>query len=341
MDPASIASPISRQSLIQAAHILREGGTVAFPTETVYGLGANALSASAVQKVFVAKQRPIWDPLIVHITSESMLLQVARDISTTERLLIDTFWPGPLTLLLDKTGDIPPGVTAGRRKVGVRMPSHPIARALIEEAGVPVAAPSANSFGRISPTTSGHVLEDLDGRIDAVLDGGPTSLGLESTVLDASADPPTVYRHGMISIEDLQCKLANVASWRETKARSSGTPEALPSPGVGLRHYAPRTRLVLVEAEDLSAALHEALAASSKEPVGILLPDDFLIKVPASVAIARWGRWSHPDELAQRLFAGLRSLDQLGLSLILCPLPHETGIGAALRDRLQKASKND
>jgi L-threonylcarbamoyladenylate synthase len=326
--------------LNQAAHILRDGGTVAFPTETVYGLGASALSPDAVQNIFTAKQRPHWDPLIVHITSESMLLQVARDISATERLLMESFWPGPLTLLLEKTGDIPEIVTAGRPKVGVRMPAHPVARALIQLAGVPIAAPSANSFGRISPTTAQHVLEDLKGRIDAILDGGPTSLGLESTVLDASTHPPTVYRHGMVSIEDLQCKVGNVVSYIESAGSRDAAPASLPSPGVGIRHYAPRAKLVLVELKDLLPALQETISHNAKTPIGAMLPDDLEISLPASVAIARWGRWDHPEELARQLFAQLRALDRLNLEVIFCPLPQEGGVRAALRDRLQKAAKN-
>jgi L-threonylcarbamoyladenylate synthase len=339
VDAADIASAISQASLARAAQILREGGTVAFPTETVYGLGANALSPDAVQKIFLAKQRPNWDPLIVHITSESMLLLVARNISATERLLTKSFWPGPLTLLLEKTAAIPASVTAGRPKVGVRMPAHPIARALIEFAGVPIAAPSANSFGRISPTTAQHVLEDLDGRIDAILDGGPTSLGLESTVLDASIDPPTVYRHGMVSIEDLQRKIGNVVSYQESATVREAVPASLPSPGVGIRHYAPRASLVLVELEDLLRTVQETIERNTKTPIGIMLPDDFQISLPASIAVARWGRWDHPEELAQQLFAQLRALDQLNLGVIFCPLPQAGGVRAALRDRLQKAAK--
>ncbi len=339
VDATDLASAVSQASLARAAQILREGGTVAFPTETVYGLGANALSPDAVQKIFVAKQRPNWDPLIVHTTSEPMLLQVARNLSATDRLLMENFWPGPLTLLLEKTDEVPDSVTAGRPKVGVRMPAHPVACALIELAGVPIAAPSANSFGRISPTTAQHVLEDLDGRIDAILDGGPTSLGLESTVLDSSTDPPTVYRHGMVSIEDLQRKVGNVVSYNESAGVREAVPASLPSPGVGIRHYAPRARLVLVEIEQLLQAVQKIIKQNAQTPIGIMLPDDVQMSLPASVAIARWGRWDHPEELARQLFAQLRALDRLNLEIIFCPLPQEGGVRAALRDRLQKAAK--
>jgi L-threonylcarbamoyladenylate synthase len=204
---------------------------------------------------------------------------------------------------------------------------------------VPVAAPSANSFGRISPTSAQHVLEDLDGRIDAILEGGPTTLGLESTVLDASATPPVLYRHGMVSFEDLQRQVPGLTVFDETATPRSLAPEALPSPGVGIRHYAPRAKLVLIEGENLREAVQRAVAQSAKTRTGVLLPDDFQIGVPAEVAVARWGRWDHPEELAQQLFAGLRALDALGVEVILCPMPTDAGIGAALRDRLKKASK--
>src|SRR5277367_6582604 len=194
VDPHDLTSETSRSSLKRAAEILRGGGTVAFPTETVYGLGANAFDAAAIAKIFAAKERPSWDPLIVHISDTEMLRQVAASVPESAAKLIDAFWPGPLTLLLRKGDAIPDAVTAGRSRVGVRMPQHPVAHALIREAGVPIAAPSANRFGRTSPTTAEHVAEDLDGRIDAILDSGETIHGLESTVIDACEDPCVVYR---------------------------------------------------------------------------------------------------------------------------------------------------
>jgi len=330
--------PANEANIARAAAILRDGGTVAFPTETVYGLGANALNAEAVAKIFTAKQRPAWDPLIVHIANERMLYEIVEKITRSEKSLMERFWPGPLTLLLPRSERVHDIVTAGRSRVGVRMPAHAIAHALIQAAGVPIAAPSANSFGRISPTTAQHVVEDLDGRIDAVLDGGPTSLGLESTVLDASATPPTLYRHGMVSFEDIRSLIPTLVAFNESTV-SEAAPEALPSPGVGLRHYAPRARLILIESSDARRAIGPAIQQATAHPIGALLPDDFQIAVETDVHIVRWGRWDHPEELAQRLFAGLRALDALGVAVIYCPLPVNEGIGAALRDRLQKASK--
>ncbi len=339
VDPMDVSGPASRKSIERAARILHEGGTVAFPTETVYGLGANALNSEAVERIFVAKQRPSWDPLIVHIASDEMLAVVVSDISAIERSLMRAFWPGPLTLLLPRREHVPAVVSAGRPKLGLRLPLHPVARALIEVAGVPVAAPSANSFGHTSPTTARHVLEDLDGRIDAILDGGATMLGLESTVMDASATPPTLYRHGMVSIEELQRLVPGLVSFTETALAEGALPSSLPSPGVGLRHYAPRAQLVLVEGEAIEEALQEQVRGAADRSIGVLLPDDFGGFSEKGVAVWRWGRWTHPEEMAQRLFAGLRELDNQGVEIIFCPLPAGKGIGAALRDRLRKAAK--
>ena len=203
VDPAHLDTVDARQSLERAAQILRAGGLVALPTETVYGLGANALDPLAVEKIFQAKQRPAWDPVIVHISSLAMLEGLVTEIPEPARKLMHAFWPGPLTLLLPRTAAVPDAVTAGRPLVGVRMPSHPVALQLIRRAGVPVAAPSANTFGHISPTTAAHVLEDLDGRIDAVLDAGSTSHGIESTVLDPCQSPMVIYRPGAVTAQQI------------------------------------------------------------------------------------------------------------------------------------------
>jgi L-threonylcarbamoyladenylate synthase len=277
--------------------------------------------------------------LIVHVTTEGMLSEVAAEVSEADRSLMQAFWPGPLTLLLPRSEAVPALVTAGRLKVGVRMPAHPVARALIHLAGMPIAAPSANSFGRISPTTAQHVLEDLDGRIDAVIDGGATTLGLESSVVDANTVPPTLYRHGMLSLEDLRRILPELAGFDESRERLDQEPSALPSPGVGIRHYAPRAQLVLIEADDIENALQNSIIAVDGKRVGVLLPEGFELKLPESIVAVRWGRWYHTEELAQGLFAGLRALDNLGVDMIVCPLPAATGVGAALRDRLRKAAR--
>ena len=320
-------------SIARAAAILRDGGTVAFPTETVYGLGANALSHEAVARIFTAKERPSWDPLIVHVSDRAMLDLVA-EVSPRAEALIANFWPGPLTLLLPRTSRVPDAVTAGRSLVGVRMPAHPIAAELIREAGVPIAAPSANSFGRTSPTTAAHVLHDLNHRIDAILDGGPTRVGVESTVLDPTQTPMLIYRPGAITSEMIE-PIAGVTRLYHF-APLGETPQSLPSPGVGIRHYAPRAQLILTNsASELTRAATELTA--SGERIGVMLPTGW--HAPPGAATFAWGDWHSPETLAQNLFAGLRALDAGNVTAILCPLPEAAGVGLAIRDRLQKAAR--
>ncbi|MBT9329819.1 L-threonylcarbamoyladenylate synthase [Paracidobacterium acidisoli] len=345
VDAQAPGSSESAASIAQAAEILRRGGTVAFPTETVYGLGANALRAEAVAKIFAAKQRPSWDPLIVHVDGPEMLARVAAEVPGSARRLIDAFWPGPLTLLLPRHAGIPDAVTAGRPRVGVRMPQHPVAHALIRAAGLPLAAPSANTFGRTSPTLAEHVLQDLDGRIDAILDSGETTHGLESTVIDVCEEPCIVYRPGVITLEQIQAVIPSAVMFFEAATVQAAEPASLPSPGVGIRHYAPRARLVLVqgEGESQKRAFLDAVrqAEASHERVGLMLPDAFeSAAIGESAAVWRWGKWSDAGELAQRLFAGLRWLDGAGASVIVCPLPPAQGIGAAIGDRLRKAARS-
>jgi L-threonylcarbamoyladenylate synthase len=317
----------------RAAEMLREGGTVAFPTETVYGLGANALDSAAVGKIFAAKERPGWDPVIVHVSDRAMLERVAV-VSAEAEALMAAFWPGPLTLLLPRTGAVPDSVTAGRALVGVRMPGHAVALELIRAAGVPVAAPSANRFGRISPTTAGHVLEDLDGRIDAVLDGGATSVGVESTVLDVGE--MMIYRPGAVTAEMISGVAGKVRVFAGVFSAGAAR-EGLPSPGVGLRHYAPRARLVLVGSEEEMRVFVESKGAWEK--VGVMLPDGWGLDLAVGVLEFGWGPWGDGEVLARRLFAGLRELDELGVGAIVCPVPDAGGLGDALRDRLEKAAR--
>jgi L-threonylcarbamoyladenylate synthase len=337
------------QGLARAAEILRAGGTVGFPTETVYGLGGNALDPAAVAKIFAAKERPGWDPVIAHVSDRQMVDRIAEIFPGAERLM-QAFWPGPLTLLLPRRATVPDSVTAGRPLVGVRMPAHPLALELIRRAGVPVAAPSANRFGRTSPTTAAHVLEDLDGRIDAVLDGGPTEVGVESTVIGPaeSGSNWVIYRPGGVSKEALESVLgAGAVQFFQPAERDAGVssaPEGLPSPGVGIRHYAPRARLVLVRVAGegdvpLERRLVETIdrLGDAKAEIGVMLPDGW----DASTAprIYRWGAWSDGEVLARRLFAGLRELDEADATVIVCPVPEIGGIGEAIRDRLQKAAR--
>jgi L-threonylcarbamoyladenylate synthase len=341
VDPAHLDTANAQEALERGAEILRAGGLVALPTETVYGLGANALDAEAVGRIFEAKRRPAWDPVIVHISDLAMLEGLVERVPAAARQLMEAFWPGPLTLLLPRTGAVPDAVTAGRALVGVRMPAHPVALELIRRAGVPVAAPSANTFGRISPTTAAHVLADLDGRIDAVVDAGPTMHGVESTVLDPCQKPMTIFRPGAVTAEQIEAVAGAVEVFRDGGQLAETPREALPSPGLGLRHYAPRARLVLVEGslDELGALLAEAARGCLGERVGVMLPAE--VTAPAGAAVFAWGRWVAPEWMARELYAGLRKLDAEGCSVILCPLPPAEGIGMAIRDRLFKAGARD
>jgi L-threonylcarbamoyladenylate synthase len=325
---------------------------VALPTETVYGLGANALDASAVTRIFEAKQRPSWDPIIVHIagpvaqssTSIPMLDPLVTDVPAVAQDLMRTFWPGPLTLLLPRSAAVPDIVTAGRPLVGIRMPAHSVAFELIRLAGVPVAAPSANVFGHISPTTAEHVLEDLDGKIDAVLDAGPAQHGVESTVLDPNQSPMMIYRPGAITANQIREVAGPVETMTDKILPNAAAREALPSPGVGLRHYAPRARLILVEGplSELPARLAEAARAHERQRLGVMIPAEManvdLGSPLRAAAEFAWGQWSLPEELAEKLYAGLRALDAQACDVILCPMPEPGGIGDAIRDRLRKAA---
>lgn len=317
----------------RAAAIVRSGGTVAFPTETVYGLGANALDAAAVGKIFAAKDRPGWDPLIVHVEGPEMLDRVA-DVPAGARagavsLLIEAFWPGPLTLLLPRTHEVPDAVTAGRELVGVRSPAHPVARELIRLAGTPIAAPSANRFGHTSPTTATHVLADLDGRIDAVLDGGPTRVGVESTVFDVGT--LQIYRPGAVTAERISEVLG--ADVRVVFAAQAGGDETRVSPGMGMRHYAPDAQIVLVSGQQQMTA---ELKKHPGSETGVMLPDGW--DSGDAGVVFRWGPWSDAEVLARLLFFGLRFLDERGVKVIVCPLPEMGGLGEAVRDRLRKAA---
>jgi L-threonylcarbamoyladenylate synthase len=348
----SSSSGAARTALAQAAEVIRSGGTVAFPTETVYGLGANALDPAAVEKIFLAKQRPAWDPMIVHIADRDMLAKVALrvpgDAQRKIDALMDQFWPGPLTLLLPKQPAVPSIVTAGRELVGVRMPAHPVALGLIAAANLPIAAPSANRFGHTSPTTAQHVLEDLDGRIDLVLDGGPAWCGVESTVIEVRDHETILYRPGAIPAEEMESIAGPVILYQSaiTGATVPQPPESLPSPGVDMRHYAPNARVIPLDMaeharHDLRQRWLDAVERQlhTRQKIGVLLPAAWPLPEGFGGIHFAWGSWDDDQELAQRLFAGLRTLDAMGAEIILCPLPPNSGLGAAIRDRLLKAAR--
>jgi L-threonylcarbamoyladenylate synthase len=336
--------------IARAAAEIRRGGLVAFPTETVYGLGANALDATAVARIFEAKGRPATDPLIVHLTSAADLNRVARDVPRIAEPLTRTFWPGPLTLVLNRQDIVPDGVTAGLPTVAVRVPAHPVAQALLRQSGVPIAAPSANRFGHTSPTTAQHVLADLDGLIDLILDGGPTTIGIESTVLDVTRTPPIILRPGGVTREALENLVGPVGVHRmEVMQRSAQVEEPSPSPGLLEKHYAPRAELVLVGLKrnrpQQFTVLCEHMArlaylnASLGRSVGLLLADEDLTyfrDVPAH--IVSLGSSHDLTQIARNLYAGLRTLDDHGVDVILVRDFGEQGLGLAIRDRLKRAA---
>ena len=329
------------QIIAEAVAVIRAGGLVAFPTETVYGLGANALDEQAVARIFHAKGRPATDPIIAHIADLRQLDVLARDVPPVARALAQRFWPGPLTLVVLRRPIVPANLSAGRATVAVRMPSHPVALALITAAGVPIAAPSANRFSRPSPTTAAHVLDDLAGRIDLVLDGGPASIGVESSVIDLTVDPPVLLRPGGVTV----AALLELAPGLIVEPRYlTGDDEAAPAPGMLLRHYAPDATLMMV-AGGREAALarirSEALTAIGMgERVGVLaFNEDVSALTDLPVEVATLGSATDPEQVAQRLFAALREIERTGVDLILVRDPGQEGLSLAIRDRLVRAAE--
>ncbi len=327
-DPAVIA---------RAAEILRRGGLVAFPTETVYGLGADGLSPTALARLFEAKGRPATDPVILHIADLEALPQLAREVPPTAWTLARRFWPGPLTLVLPKQPIVPDLATASLPTVAIRMPAHPVALALIRAAGTPIAAPSANRFGHTSPTTAQHVLEDLANRIDLVLDAGPTSIGVESTVVDLTRPVPTILRPGGLPREALEAVIGPVAVFE----RSTAGPA--PAPGMLPKHYAPRAEIVvLIGPEEWMRARLRELAArylGTGYRVGMLIAEEdqpAVADLPVEIAVL--GSERDLEGIARRLYSAMRDLDARGLDLILARDFGTRGLGLAIRDRLVRAA---
>lgn len=336
VDPTNPDSAV----IARAAACLRGGGLVAFPTETVYGLGVHALDRGAVSRLFAVKGRPANDPLIVHVATVDDLAPLVISVPENARVLAAHFWPGPLTLVLRRTEVVPDEVTAGLDTVAVRVPSHPVARALIQAAGVPVAAPSANLFSRPSPTTAEHVLADFNGRVDLVVDGGATQVGIESTVLDLSGETPMVLRPGAVSIDMLRRVVANVA----VCGISASDEAAILSPGLLSRHYSPLAPLTLYEGDPASAL--EMLVRDArrliahKETVGVLaFAEDVGALQDLSVRIVELGHENAPAEVAARLYAALRECDVAGVSAILArTLTIDHHLTPAIQDRLRRAA---
>lgn len=314
------------QDIAWAARVLCEGGLIAFPTETVYGLGAHALMPKAVAAIFVAKGRPQDNPLIVHVGRREDVGLVAREVPHHAQLLMNAFWPGPLSIVLPRGRDVPDIVTAGRDTVAVRMPDHPVALRLLQLAGVPVAAPSANRSGAPSPTTRQDVMEDLGDRIDGVLDGDVPRVGLESTVVDCTGPLPVLLRHGGVSLEDLRLVVPGV------RIASRAELDAGRSPGVRHAHYRPRARVQIVFMGDATSHGHSVTggALGSCAWIGLAEP-------PAAVS-GKIEVLPNVEAYAQRVFAFFRECDREGVAEIQCQAVPRTGLGAALMDRLERAA---
>jgi L-threonylcarbamoyladenylate synthase len=329
---------IEMEAVRRAAEVLRGGGLVAFPTETVYGLGANALDATAVARIFEAKGRPANNPVIVHVSDTEAAQALVTDWPESAQKLAERFWPGPLTIVLPKTADIPDIVTGGGPTVALRVPAHPIARALLQEAGVPIAAPSANRSMQLSPTRAAHVLRGLNGRIDLLLDGGPAAGGLESTVIDLTSTPPRLLRPGLITPAALESVIGPITRAQE----NVGTNGPLPSPGMMERHYAPRAGL-------------ETVQENGRERVEVLCRVGLKVgwlAFPSGVRLFRGSGGGlqtlmiiempdSPEAYASRLYAALYELDEAGVDRIIVSLPPEADDWLAVRDRLRRAATTE
>ena len=311
-----------REELAQAAAILREGGLLGIPTETVYGLGANGLNTDAVNRIFLAKGRPQDNPLILHIPGPRWLSRYCRNVPPAAYELAERFWPGPLTIILRRRANVPNAVTAGLDTVGVRCPDHPVTLAIIREAGVPVAAPSGNLSGRPSPTCARHMAEDMDGRIDGIVDGGPCQVGVESTILDLTTPIPRLLRPGGLPLEALEEVLGEVA-----------VDAALLRPlGAGGKPKAPVT-VVLGE----PSATADYIAAHLGEHTGVICFDEWAGRFAGHV-VENIGSAARKDEQARRVFDALRAFDHTDVTEIYAQCPHEDGLGLAVANRLKKAA---
>lgn len=315
----------------QAADIIKQGGLVAFPTETVYGLGADALNPTAVNKIFQTKGRPANNPVIVHIADESDLSKVAKNVPMMAKLLINNFWPGPLTLILEKTDQVPMETTGGLSTIAVRMPSHPVAQKLIRLAGTPIAAPSANTSGRPSPTNYQHVVDDLGNSVDLIIDGGPSEYGVESTVIDMTGETPIIYRPGSITLEQIE-KLIGTTEYYVQDSLI----EEIKSPGMAYKHYAPEAPLYLID-DNFDDLLSEYLSQGLK--IGILATHENLAQYPEQTIVFDLGYRSSLSSIAQNIYAGLLDMDKKQVDIILSETFPKTGIGTAIMDRLERASQ--
>ena len=322
---------LTENDIEKAAEIIKSGGLVAIPTETVYGLGADALNEKALCKIFEVKDRPADNPLIIHVSSVAELQKWCKNIPDSAYKLAEAFWPGPLTLLLEKKPIIPSLVTAGLSTVAVRCPQHPMALELIRLSGVPIAAPSANPSGKPSPTTANHVLGDIGGKIEAVLDGGPCTVGLESTIIDMTVNPPRVLRPGGITREQLSAVLGAV----EIDGGLINPDEKPKAPGMKYRHYAPQAEVIILNGD--KQKIFDYINNAPNEGTAVLCFESEEVYINNKLCLS-YGSEAKPSTLAENLFSALRELDRADINTIYARIPSEEGVGFAVANRLKKAA---
>lgn len=319
--------------LDEAAEIIRNGGLVAFPTETVYGLGANAFDPCAAEKIFQAKGRPSDNPLIVHISRFEQLYDLVREVPARAKALADAYWPGPMTMILPKSDRIPDAVSGGLPTVGIRMPSHPIARAFIEKAGCPIAAPSANSSGLPSPTEARDVIDDMDGKIDAIIDGGYSDVGIESTIVTLACEPPRLLRPGGITHEQLEKVLGKVEI-DHAVTEELGKDEVAVSPGMKYKHYSPRAEVYIVYGS-LPSFLYQIRSDLQQGDMALCFDGE---EAAVSIPSLNFGNQNDASQQAQRLFSALREFDRMGAKRVFVRAPSSEGVGLGVFNRLLRAA---
>lgn len=324
----------TKENIEKAAEIIRRGGLLGIPTETVYGLGANALNADACRRIYEAKGRPQDNPLIIHVPDASWLSRYCEKVPESAYRLAEAFWPGPLTMILPKRGIVPYRTTGGLETVGVRCPNHPVTLAVIAAADVPIAAPSGNTSGRPSPTSAADMLEDMDGKIDGIFDGGPCGVGVESTIIDLTCQPPRLLRAGGLPLEELERVLGTVLVDKcITQLMTDG--ERPRAPGMKYRHYAPEAPVTVVTGDGKKSAAY--IAAHAPEGAGVICFSEFRAQFPGCV-VHELGPEGDKSEQARRVFDALREFDATDVTEIFAQCPDDAGLGLAIGNRLKKAA---
>ena len=324
----------TQENIEKAAEIIRRGGLLGIPTETVYGLGANALNADACRRIYEAKGRPQDNPLIIHVPDASWLSRYCEKVPESAYRLAEAFWPGPLTMILPKREIVPYRTTGGLETVGVRCPNHPVTLAVIAAADVPIAAPSGNTSGRPSPTSAADMLEDMDGKIDGIFDGGPCGVGVESTIIDLTCQPPRLLRAGGLPLEELERVLGTVLVDKcITQLMTDG--ERPRAPGMKYRHYAPKAPVTVVTGDGKKSAAY--IAAHAPEGAGVICFSEFRAQFPGCV-VHELGPEGDKSEQARRVFDALREFDATDVTEIFAQCPDDAGLGLAIGNRLKKAA---